>query len=249
MTFDSREIQANFRSLSENSYVGRGFVVGLDESGNMIQVYWLMGRSAGSRNRVFDLDEGRVFTKSADGSVPDNPELTLYNAMDERRCGYYVVSNGAQTDDLCQALKNRVQHAFRHTLLRWSYEPDPNHTPRITAVAHWMGNRFEVEMALLRKSATSDDCDRAWYMYGNIPLGTGYCMTTYMGDGDPLPSFRGEPYLMPLNGTGEQIASTYWAALNRHNRVALVVKTISIRTANTEVHVINAHEMKTASTT
>lgn len=222
-----RLARENMRRLKENKYPGRGIIVGLDETGeNMIQMYWIMGRSENSRNRVFGVGEnGRVFTEAADPAKVKDPSLIIYNAMLEVRDTsetVYLVSNGHQTDSIESTIFGGMSPVER--IRCWKYEPDaPNFTPRITTVSSWKKGTW---MSVLRKSPWSDACDHNLFELHELGKGFGHCITTYLGDGDPLPAFQGEPLLLPLMGTAEAIAEQYWETLNAGNKVALVVKFI-----------------------
>lgn len=232
---------ANLLALSQNPYPGRGIVVGLDETGeNLVHGYWLMGRSEKSRNRILSCEGGRLFTEFADPSkVKDGEDtsLVIYNAMRVARdCA--VVSNGHQTDDVAQ--KGMI------SLGGYIYEPDaPNFTPRITACSFW--NRAEgtwrTTMSILRKSPWigSSGCHRHLYGLNDMGRGFGHCITTYSGDGDPLPAFQGEPYLLSLEGDAPTMAAKLWEALNAENRVSLAVKFIPI-SGPSHITIINKYE-------
>lgn len=212
---------ANLLALSENPYPGRGIIVGLDETGkSLAQVYWIMGRSENSRSRVFGCEGGRLFTEPTNPKSVKDITLTIYNAMRTARdCA--VVSNGHQTDDVAEKGMGLLRH--------YSYEPDsPNFTPRITACSYWNREQkvWRTVMSILRRSPWGDACDRHLYEFGDIGPGFGYCMTTYEGDGNPLPAFQGEPYLLPLRGDAPAMAAELWGALNADNRVSLAVKFI-----------------------
>jgi hypothetical protein len=229
------EAKDNLLMLGTNPYPGRGIIVGMDETGqNLVQVYWIMGRRTKSRNRVFGHDgEGKVFTEVADPSLLTEEEkkdlsLIIYNAMRGSSLMFgrlsYPVSNGHQTDTV-------VDEVFSKAMDRWSHELDaPNFTSRITAVSLWGITRNNsapsVKISILRKSSWSDACDRLLYEMNDLGKGFGYCVHTYMGDGDPLPAFRGEPYLLPFVGDVESVANDYWALLNPENKVSLAVKFI-----------------------
>lgn len=233
--------QANFLALSQNSYPGRGIVAGLDETGEyMFQVYWIMGRSDNSRNRVFKADDltGRLYTEAADPSKVKDPSLIIYNAMLEA-VPYYVVSNGDQTDTVINDL-DRGPFSLDLTLGSRQYEPDePNFTQRITAVSKLAkGSGQLLMMSILRKSRFGERCDRLTYELESGP-GFGFCITTYASDGDPLPPFCGDPLLMPLVGGMVDIAQTYWGALNEANRISLAVKRIEIGNGRSDIHIIN----------
>ena len=237
----------NFRLLTENPYPGRGIVIGRDEYGKPLQIYWIMGRSDNSRNRVFSIDGERVFTEPANPATAGDTSLTLYNAMGYKN-GCHVVSNGKQTDDILEAvnasdsLGGLVEGLFSHT-----YEPDkPNYTPRISGVCSMMGHgRLPAfQLSILRKSSFEHDdtCDRFYYDFGNGNVGFGRMITTYSGDGNPLPSFSGEPLLVPLRGEAMDVLETYWAALNEANRVSLVVKSLNFDGTASRIFVKNKYE-------
>jgi IMP cyclohydrolase len=222
----------NLENLSGNIYPGRGIIVGMDELGqNLVQIYFITGRSSGSRNRIFNSDGERVFTQAADPEKEvGDTSLTLYSAMREDGT-HFVVSNGNQTDAVITALQCRspLTAGFVEGLARSQYEPDPSHTPRITGVCVPSGYPM-AQLSILRKSAWGDRSDRLLYTYDELAPGFGFCITTYTGDGNPLPLWKGEPLLMPLAGDIQYIANTYWSALNEANRVSLVVKLISWET-------------------
>ncbi len=236
----------NILALAMNPYPGRGFVVGLDETGEYLaQVYWIMGRKPNSRNRVFKSDEtGRLYTEPADSSKVEDPSLIIYNAMREIRATSkrYIVSNGDQTDTVVDEMGFFGCPSLDLALRERQYEPDPpNFTPRITAMSELFrdgSNRLEI--SVLRKSLFGDGCDRYAYVLGAVP-GFGYCVTTYTGDGDPLPSFSGDPMLMPLVGGIGVIAADYWEALDKDNRVSLAVKMIEISGGRSEIRIINKY--------
>ena len=237
--------KVNLFNLGGNPYPGRLIVVGLDETGeNLVQVYAIMGRSENSRNRVFGCgDNGRLFTEAADSSKTKDPSLIIYNAMREAHTGIqtlYVVSNGHQTDAVADECS---RNSLVATMIKWEYEPDaPNFTPRITSVTYWGNAGFPISLiSILRKSVWSGRCDRHLFGINDIGRGFGYCFHTYSGDGDPLPAFRGEPYLVPLIGDANQIADTFWQALNADNRVSLAVKFIP-KDGPSNIFVINKYE-------
>lgn len=236
----------NILALAMNPYPGRGLVVGLDETGEYLaQVYWIMGRSPNSRNRVFKSGEdGRLYTEPADPSKVADLSLIIYNAMHEMRAESkrYVVSNGDQTNTVVDEMGFFGCTSLDLALRERQYEPDsPNFTPRITAMSELFDDgRHRLEISVLRKSLFGDGCDRYAYDLDVAP-GFGYCVTTYTGDGDPLPSFSGDPILMPLVGGIEKIANDYWAALNEENRVSLAVKMIEIAGGRSEILIINKY--------
>jgi IMP cyclohydrolase len=235
--------QRNFLALSLNPYPGRGIVAGLSETGEyMVQVYWIMGRSENSRNRVFKVEDetGRLYTEAADPSKVKDPSLIIYNAMREE-VPFYVVSNGDQTDTVVAGLYEGGAFYLNEVLHNRQYEPDgPNFTQRITAVSQLTRVGQRTCMSILRKSEFGGRCDHITYELHPGP-GFGYCITTYSGDGNPLPSFRGDPLLMPLMGGPENIAQAYWDALNEDNRVSLAVKWIDISNGGSDILIINKY--------
>jgi len=241
---------ANLRALAANLYPGRGIVVGMEEkSGAIVQLYWIMGRSDSSRNRIFTETDGKVMTDYADPSkVKGDASLIIYQAMGYVAIGQpasyiHVVSNGHQTETVLEMFEDEITENLAYTLADWSYEPDaPNYTPRITAEAgYFPGQTPYFQMVLLRKSMLSDACERFLFNFGGFYPGIGHCLTTYLGDGNPLPSFQGEPYPLPLKGNIDELAETFWAALNGDNRVSLAVKFI-YPDGNFQTKIINKYE-------
>ena len=239
----------NMFNLHRNRYPGRGIVVGTSEDGkHAVQVYWIMGRSENSRNRLFSQDGSRVYTEPADPTKIADPSLIIYNAMRESQTRrHFVVSNGAQTDDVAEGFG--MGRPFLESLGLYKYEPDaPNFTPRITAyhLRQWeFEKKVSAIIAVQKKSLFGDECDRAIYRYDEIAPGFGYMVTTYMGDapqGEPLPSFRGEPILMPLKGGMESISQAYWDGLNSDNVISLAVKFIDVATGKSEIDLTNKYQ-------
>lgn len=223
------------RVLRDNPYPGRGIVMGMDETGkNMVQIYWIMGRSENSRNRIFRQEGGRLFTEALYPAKVENSCLIIYNAMQETKT-FFVVSNGCQTDEV---LNHPGARGLPYGLDGYQYEPDsPNYTPRITGA--WYRDIPSFQFAVLRKSRWSEACDRIFYTYETIAPGFGYCITTYLGVGNPLPAFTGEPLLMLLPGDINEVLGIYWNALNEENRVSLAVKFIQVSTGKSVIRVEN----------
>lgn len=213
--------------LRNNPYPGRGLVVGRSSVENAwLMIYWIMGRSENSRNRRFVVEGSSLRTEPVDASKVVNPKLIIYEAMLELPNRYFV-SNGAQTRALVEAFARG--EGFDETLASWEREPDaPNFTPRITAMLDLTKRPDELTLSILKASPFNPDLtDRFTFRPAIPPPGLGYCLTTYAGDGDPLPSFQGEPLIMPCIGNAAKVLDTYWDALNAENRIALAVKHIS----------------------
>ncbi len=232
------EAGKNLANLRANPYPGRGIVIGMDSTGQyMVQVYWVMGRSENSRNRILTANKFGISTAAADPAKVKDPSLIMYNAMCDNS-KFFVVSNGHQTNSIfgLESLSGGLDNFI--------YEPDPpNFTPRISGVcnlAPTLGARLQ--LAILRKASKSlddDKCDREFFRYDQIADGFGHCITTYSGDGNPLLAFTGQPQLLPINGDIDKVAQDYWQFLNAENRVALAVKFIAID-GTTTIRIINA---------
>lgn len=233
--------EANLYLLGANPYPGRGIVVGVDESGgHTIHLYWLMGRSESSRNRILVCDEETMTfsTKLADPSktVGQDTSLILYNAIRESKDGrVHVVSNGSQTDEVVGSA------SLTGAMNTWEAEPDPpNHTSRITAITSRRRNwsDYDVEFSVVKRGLVEGFSDRFFYKYTRIPAGFGRCIHTYAGDGNPLPPFQGEPFLVPMKGSFEEVAKTYWDLLDPDNKVSLAAKLIHNVSGGTLVYKI-----------
>lgn len=236
---------ANLESLKSNPYPGRGICVGLSDSGDaLLQLYWIMGRSANSRNRIFVADGPNLRTEPADPSKVENPALIIYNAMRETR-NSYIVTNGNQTDTIFDGLA--AGGTFIEALETTEYEPDePNFTPRISSMSIIENGKPNTYLSVLKKSPFADACSRHTFQYESLPTGNGLTITTYTGDGAPLPPFEGEPYLLPLSGTPRQAAETLWNALNSDNRISLAAKSINLKTGDSKITIINAYQQSAA---
>ncbi len=232
----------NFRArVAENPYPGRGLIVGRGSDGGWLQVYWIMGRSEHSRNRHFVAEGSTLRTEAVDPSKVDDRSLIIYRAMAELP-GVYLVTNGDQTDTVIEGLE--AGESFESALATREREPDaPNYTPRINGMLDL--STVEVErqsmvLSVLRANdADAAQTDRSTFHPANPPPGYGLALTTYEGDGSPLPPFRGDPLWLPLSGNAEDVADTYWEALDAENRVALAVKAIDASGGQSKIIVRN----------
>lgn len=229
------EASKNLKELQKNPYPGRGFIVGKFTDEHVVQVYWLMGRSENSRNRRLAHNGDIVRAEAADPSKVSNPSLIMYNVMREGLFTH-VVSNGDQTDTITEG--NGTDN-FEMAMRRREYEPDePHYTARISSASSVFASGVCTRIGVLSRSALGR-CDRTTYLYDTLPTGYGFCMHTYAGDGNPLPTFRGPPFILPLNGDIHRVSKFYWNVLNKDNRVALVTKFIHIESGRSRVHIIN----------
>jgi len=229
--------------------------MGLNDSGmHFVQVYWIMGRSENSRNRIFVAEGGRLSTAPADVTKVEDPSLIIYNAMTELSHSsmlgplYFIVSNGSQTDTVAIGLC-KGESAYER-LLGVQFEPDePNFTPRITGVFELRrdGRPSFFSISIVSKAPGNyRACHREFFTYEVVPDGVGYCVTTYDHDaaeGRPLPSFSGKPYPVPLVGSPKEIAESFWdpEAGYFRNLVALAVKQIDLRTGASEIAIVNKY--------
>mgnify|MGYP004454024041 CR=1 FL=1 len=230
------------QELQQNSYPGRGIVLGRSEDGNYaVSAYFIMGRSENSRNRVFVEDGAGIRTQAFDPSKMVDPSLIIYAPV--RVLGdYTIVTNGDQTDtvyDLMQAGKT-----FEESLRTREFEPDaPNYTPRISGLIDQSNNSFSYALSIL-KSADGDptSCQRYTFAYSNPIAGVGHFIHTYEGDGNPLPSFSGEPQKIAVSGDIDAFTEMLWSSLNAENKVSLFVRYIDLKTKKTETRIVNKNQ-------
>ncbi len=214
--------------IGANPYPGRGLVLGKSSDGSSWQqVYFIMGRSPNSRNRQFAANGGTLETQPFDASKVEDPSLIIYEAMLETK-RVFLVSNGDQTRTLHDGLEQG--QSMRASLKSREREPDaPNYTPRITAMLDLSGSAPEIGLSILKANKIDPELTDRHYFYPSAPLsGLGYGLTTYMGDGDPLPTFVGDPLLLPIEATVEETLDLYWNALDEDNGISLAVKEISL---------------------
>ena len=222
--------------VAGNPYVGRGIVVGKSRSGKAVVAYFIMGRSANSRNRVFAEKEDALYTEPFDASKVEDPSLIIYAAI-RRYEDRLIVTNGDQTDTIYDALARGESVAA--ALKKRCFEPDaPNYTPRISAVLT-LSDPFSYEMSILKSSdAQGTACGRFTFDYEPLD-GVGHFLHTYVTDGDPLPSFEGEPECVFIPDDIDAFASSLWDALDRDNKIALSVRYIDLKTGKEERRLFN----------
>lgn len=227
--------------LSNNTYPGRGICLGVDESGEYaVIVYFIMGRSVNSRNRIFEETDDGIITKAHDESLMTDPHLIIYAPVRVLPGGEYtIVTNGDQTDTIREGLA--AGKTFAQALHTRTFEPDaPNYTPRISGLVKKNG---DYTLSIL-KSADGDpaSCRRYFFAYEAPRAGQGHFIHTYMGDGTPLPSFVGEPEQVEIPcGTPAELADLLWDSLNAENKVSLFVRYIDRKTGDWETVIKNKH--------
>jgi hypothetical protein len=228
------------RSIAQNRYPGRGLVIGRNGAGGWTLAYWIMGRSEHSRNRQFVVKGSALCTQAFDAGRVVDPSLIIYEAMLELP-GVQLVTNGDQTRTIADALASGA--SFESALASRTHEPDaPHYTPRISGMLDLRQSAPRVALAILRANPGDPSLtDRTFFYVGAPAAGTGRGLTTYAGDGEPLPSFAGEPLLLPLDGRGADILERYWNGLDADNRIALAVKTIAPDGRTSELLVKNRY--------
>jgi len=234
-------IQNVEKNLKNNEYPGRGIVIGANTSGNkLIQVYWIMGRSEHSQNRIFILEDDVIKTKPYDESKIKDPALIIYNAL-KHLDNKYIVSNGNQTDTIYEALKSGG--SFESALATRTFEPDePNYTPRISGLIIREENpSFKLNILKAENNNPEKKVDKTWN-YPKFIAGRGYCLHTYKTNGNPIPPFEGDPYTVPLQETIDEIVAFFWENLNEDNRISLAVKSIDRQCGTIEYKIINKNQ-------
>ncbi|MBQ4072107.1 MAG: IMP cyclohydrolase [Clostridia bacterium] len=227
--------------IKDNAYVGRGIVLGKSQDGTKaVSAYFIMGRSANSRNRIFTEKNGEVFTEPFDASKVEDPSLIIYAAI-RRYENKLIVTNGDQTDTIYEGLQNGK--CFKCALESREFEPDaPNLTPRISGMITFGDNDFSYEMSILKSAdAVGSACNR--YTYSYSPLnGLGHFIHTYVCDGNPIPTFQGEPERVFIDNDIDAFTSNLWANLNEANKISLYVKYVDIATGKEENRLINKNK-------
>lgn len=231
--------EKNFQThLKENPYPGRGLAIGRPEEDTWVILYWIMGRSVNSRNRRFVAEGGSLRTEPVDTALVKDPSLIIYEAMLDL-AGICLVSNGDQTRTMYETLKKGG--TIEGALSSREREPDaPNFTPRINGMLRIRESSVSMVLAILKANALDPAFTDRYYYYPAVPaVGYAYGLTTYSGDGDPLPAFAGDPLLLPCRGKAEALLETYWKALNAENRVSLALKEITNGGAKSRILVRN----------
>ena len=230
------------QELSSTSYPGRGIVIGRSKDGKKaVTAYFIMGRSSNSRNRVF-VEEGEgIRTEAFDPSKLEDPSLIIYAPV--RVLGNTtIVTNGDQTDTVYDGMK--AGESFEESLRCREFEPDaPNYTPRISGILNVADGKFDYAMSILKSNNGNPECcNRYTFTYDNPIAGEGHFIHTYMQDGDPLPSFEGEPTLVDMDDDIDSFTASVWSHLNPDNKVSLFVRFIDIATGEYETRIVNKNE-------
>lgn len=230
------------QELKENAYPGRGIVIGKTEDGTKAATaYFIMGRSENSRNRVF-VEEGEgIRTQAFDESKLTDPSLIIYAPV--RVIGNKtIVTNGDQTDTVYEGMEKGI--TFEQSLRSREFEPDgPNYTPRISGIMQVEDGTFHYAMSILKSNnGNPESCNRYTFTYENPVAGEGHFIHTYMHDGNPLPSFEGEPKLVAIPNDIDAFTDNVWKSLNEDNKVSLFVRFIDIATGKYETRIVNKNK-------
>lgn len=228
--------------MKNNGYPGRGIVIGRSADGrHAVTAYFIMGRSVNSRNRIFVTEGEGIRTQAFDPSKLVDPSLVIYAPV-RVHGNDMIVTNGDQTDTIYEGLEKGL--TFEQALRSREYEPDgPNYTPRISGLVHFAENRFDFIMSILKSNDGDPSCcNRYTFSYDNPAPGQGRFLHTYMHDGDPLPSFMGEPKKVAIEGDIDSFAGMLWESLNQENKVSLFVRFIDIASGTYETRIFNKNQ-------
>ena len=233
------ELKRLEEAVGQNPYPGRGIMVGRTADGlHAVTAYWIMGRSSNSRNRVFVEENEGIRTQAFDPSKLEDPSLIIYSPV--RVLGTdTIVTNGDQTDTIYDNMKAGM--TFEQSLRERQFEPDgPNYTPRISAVMHIKDGSFSYDMSILKSYEGNPECNaRYTFSYDHPVKGEARYIHTYVNDGNPLPSFEGEPERVELTGDIDTFTEKLWAFLNEDNKVSLFVRFIDPKDGSCESRIVN----------
>jgi IMP cyclohydrolase len=223
--------------LKSNAYPGRGIIIGRSEDGkHAVLIYFITGRSESSRNRIFVPEEDGIRTEAFDPSKLNDPSLFIYHPV-RIYDGHLIVTNGDQTDTIRDNML--ADNSFHSALIKREFEPDANYTPRISGLILPDGS---YKLSIL-KSLDGDPacCCRSFFEYDTAIAGAGHFISTYKCDGNPTPSFEGEPKLISVTGNLSEFATGIWNALNADNKVSLYGLSKDIHSGTNESILFNKY--------
>ena len=231
-----------YEDLKSNPYPGRGIIIGKSADGkSAVTAYFIMGRSVNSRNRVFVEDGDGIRTQAFDPSKLEDPHLIIYAPV--RVLGNKtIVTNGDQTDTIYDLMNQQM--TFEQSLRTREFEDDaPNYTPRISGIIKTGKSDFNYAMSILKSNnGDPSSCLRYTFSYNNPKAGEGHFIHTYMGDGNPLPSFEGEPVLVDIPSDIDEFTDGLWNSLNEDNKVSLFVRFIDLESGKTQTKIVNKNK-------
>ena len=235
------EIKSMSQRLDGNTYPGRGIVIGKSADGkSAVAAYFIMGRSANSRNRIFTEKDGAVYTEPFDVSKVEDPSLIIYAAIRQYE-NHLIVTNGNQTDTVYEGLV--AGKSFDDALAAREFEPDgPNWTPRISGMLTFDGGDFTYRMSILKSGdAEGSFCNRFGFHYGS-KAGLGHFIHTYVCDGNPIPTFQGEPERVIIPNDIDAFTDEIWNVLDENNKISLYVRYIDLETGKETCRMINKNQ-------
>ena len=235
-----RETEENLRRLAENPYPGRGILLGRSPAGKIVQLYWIMGRSENSRNRKFTWEYGDLRTEPVDPALVKDPSLVIYRAMTETG-GHFIVSNGDHTETLLETVEAGGE--YQAAMRKRQHEPDdPHYTPRIAGSIFIENEKARAWMGIIKPCRFNPQTSfRHSFEIEELTSGFGWLITTYRGNGTPLPPFVGEPMAIPLQEEGKSLLEWVWLRLNEANRISIALKEIDEKTGKSQMYVINKY--------
>lgn len=236
------QIRSIEKELRENAYPGRGIILGKSPDGKKaVAAYFIMGRSENSRNRIFVEDGEGIRTQAFDPAKLTDPSLIIYAPV--RVLGNKtIVTNGDQTDTIYEGMDRQM--TFEQSLRSREFEPDaPNYTPRISGIMHIENGSYNYAMSILKSNdGRPEGCCRYTFAYEKPAAGEGHFIHTYQCDGDPLPSFEGEPKRITVENEIDAFTDLLWNSLNEENKVSLFVRYIDIASGNYETRIVNKNK-------
>ena len=235
------EVMPIGKRINGNPYVGRGIILGKTKNGeNAVSAYFIMGRSENSRNRVFTIKDGNVYTEPFDASKVEDPSLIIYSAVKSYE-NKLIVTNGDQTDTVYDYLKDGK--CFTCALHSRAFEPDaPNFTPRISGMITFEDGDFTYEMSILKSiDEVGSDCARYFFNYPS-KNGLGHFIHTYVTDGNPIPTFQGEPERVEIYDDIDAFTNEIWDNLDNNNKISLYVRYTNLKTNQIEYRLINKNK-------
>ena len=236
------QIRSIEKELRENAYPGRGIILGKSPDGKKaVAAYFIMGRSENSRNRIFVEDGEGIRTQAFDPAKLTDPSLIIYAPV--RVLGNKtIVTNGDQTDTIYEGMDRQM--TFEQSLRSREFEPDaPNYTPRISGIMHIENGTYNYAMSILKSNdGRPEGCCRYTFAYEKPAAGEGHFIHTYQCDGDPLPSFEGEPKRIAVENEIDAFTDLLWNSLNEENKVSLFVRYIDIASGNYETRIVNKNK-------
>ena len=227
--------------IKDNPYVGRGIVIGKSADGKKAcAAYFIMGRSENSRNRIFTEKNGEIFTEPFDASKVQDPSLIIYAAVRQYQ-NQLIVTNGDQTDTIYEGLQKGL--TFVKSLESRAFEPDaPNFTPRISGLLTFENGDFSYQMSILKSiDAEGSACARYGFSYPSVN-GLGHFIHTYVTDGNPIPTFQGEPERVAILNDIDEMTDKLWRSLNENNKISLYVRYVDLASGAVEDRIVNKNK-------